>query len=90
MKYLGAITDDKDLVTKEYVDDADDLKQDTLVSGTNIKTINSQSLLGSGNIDIGGGGAEVDPIFTASPAYGITNTDITNWNGKTKVQIVRW
>ena len=30
--------------------------QDTLVSGTNIKTINNQSLLGSGNITIGGGG----------------------------------
>ena len=33
-------------------------KQDTLVSGTNIKTINNQSLLGSGNIDIQGGGGE--------------------------------
>ena len=31
-------------------------KQDTLVSGTNIKTINNESLLGSGNIDIQGGG----------------------------------
>ena len=31
-------------------------KQDVLVSGTNIKTINNQSLLGSGNIDIQGGG----------------------------------
>ena len=31
-------------------------KQDALVSGTNIKTINNQSLLGSGNIDIQGGG----------------------------------
>ena len=30
-----------------------DGKQDTLVSGTNIKTINSQSLLGSGDIEIG-------------------------------------
>ncbi len=30
-------------------------KQDTLISGTNIKTINSQSLLGSGNINIEGG-----------------------------------
>ena len=29
-----------------------DAKQDDLVSGTNIKTINSESLLGSGNIDI--------------------------------------
>ena len=32
-------------------------KQDNLVSGTNIKTINSQSLLGSGNIVISGGGS---------------------------------
>ena len=30
-------------------------KQDTLVSGTNIKTINGQSVLGKGNIDIQGG-----------------------------------
>lgn len=34
-------------------------KQDTLVSGTNIRTINNQSLLGSGNIDIQGGGKAV-------------------------------
>lgn len=31
-------------------------KQDALVSGTNIKTINNKSILGSGNIDIQGGG----------------------------------
>ena len=31
-------------------------KQNALVSGTNIKTINNQSLLGSGNITISGGG----------------------------------
>jgi hypothetical protein len=31
-------------------------KQDTLVSGTNIKTINGDSLLGSGDISVGGGG----------------------------------
>ena len=34
-------------------------KQDTLVSGTNIKTINNTSLLGSGNINIQGGGSDV-------------------------------
>ena len=33
--------------------------QEKLVSGTNIKTINNQSLLGSGNIDIQGGGGSV-------------------------------
>lgn len=32
-------------------------KQDTLVSGTNIKTVNNESLLGSGNISISGGGS---------------------------------
>ena len=38
-------------------------KQDQLVSGTNIKTINNQSILGSGNIDIqGGGGGNYLPI----------------------------
>lgn len=33
-------------------------KQDKLVSGTNIKTINGQSILGSGDIAISGGGEE--------------------------------
>lgn len=42
------------------------LKQDTLVSGTNIKTINNQSILGSGNITIQGGGSEVSPIVSGS------------------------
>jgi hypothetical protein len=31
-------------------------KQDTLVSGTNIKTVNGNSLLGSGDLTISGGG----------------------------------
>lgn len=40
-------------------------KQDTLVSGSNIKTINGQSLLGSGNISIqGSGGGEANVIET--------------------------
>ncbi len=42
--------------TKTEVDTALNGKQATLVSGTNIKTINNESLLGSGNIDIQGGG----------------------------------
>lgn len=35
-------------------------KQDKLISGTNIKTINGQSILGSGNIPISGGGSSYD------------------------------
>lgn len=37
---------------KDATDDFLGEKQDTLVSGANIKTINSQSVLGSGNIEI--------------------------------------
>lgn len=46
------IPDVSGLATKEEVTTGLNSKQDTLVSGTNIKTINSQSLVGSGNIDI--------------------------------------
>lgn len=41
-------------------------KQEILVSGTNIKTINNQSILGSGNITIQGGGGEISPIVSGS------------------------
>jgi hypothetical protein len=45
-------------------------KQPTLVSGTNIKTINSTSLLGSGDIVIGGGGLTVGTTAIASGTVG--------------------
>jgi hypothetical protein len=48
-------------------------KQDTLVSGTNIKTINNESILGSGNIDIQGGGSS----YTAGTGIDITNNVIS-------------
>ena len=48
-------------------------KQDTLISGTNIKTINNESLLGSGNITIQGGGA----TYTAGTGIDITNDVIS-------------
>lgn len=35
-------------------------KQETLVSGTNIKTVNGQSILGNGNIEIGGDSGSSD------------------------------
>lgn len=43
------LINDSGFVDNTYHDSS---KQDTLVSGTNIKTINSNSLLGSGNLDI--------------------------------------
>ena len=39
------------IATEPYVDNKANTKQDTLVSGTNIKTINNETILGSGNID---------------------------------------
>ena len=44
--------------TDTYIQGELDNKQDTLVSGTNIKTINGQSILGSGDLPISGGGGE--------------------------------
>ena len=41
-----------------------DGKQATLVSGTNIKTINGTPVLGSGDITVGGGGAETKQTLT--------------------------
>ena len=40
-------------------------KQDTLVSGTNIKTVNNNSLLGSGNITISSSGNLIAEVTTA-------------------------
>jgi hypothetical protein len=43
-----------------------DLKQDTLVSGTNIKTINSTSVLGSGDITISAGSSAFNEITSGT------------------------
>lgn len=59
-------------ITQQNITDWND-KQDELVSGTNIKTINNESILGSGNITIQGGGS-----YTAGTNIEITNTDVIN------------
>lgn len=52
-------------------------KQDNLVSGTNIKTINSQSLLGSGNIVIsGGGGGGVQNVYIQETEPEVTSDSL--------------
>jgi hypothetical protein len=45
------------------LDELESEKQDTLVSGTNLKTVGGQSLLGAGNITAGGN--QITQIFTA-------------------------
>ncbi len=39
-------------------------KQETLVSGTNIKTVNSQSILGTGDLEISGGGTTYSHLIS--------------------------
>lgn len=61
-------------------------KQDELVSGTNIKTINSNSLLGSGNIDI-------STSYTAGTGINISNENvisntITSYNDLTDLPTI--
>lgn len=58
-------------------------KQDALISGTNIKTINGTSLLGSGNITIesSGGGSEIIDVLD-NKTYARTQgswVDLTDW-----------
>ena len=70
----------------DTLDDLLDEKQDTLVSGTNLKTINNQSLLGSGNITIEGGGTVntyylvniLNMTSTSDATYEIVNDLINN------------
>lgn len=72
-------TVDGEATRKRYVDDGLAAKQDALVSGANIKSINSQSLLGSGNLAVGASSASVTTrdggiggtVTTVSTAAGI-------------------
>lgn len=74
---LNAKADTATTYTKTEVDTALGGKQATLVSGTNIKTINNESILGSGNIDIQGGGGNVDTTFDRNSANAIANSAVT-------------
>lgn len=64
--------------TDNAITAATSTKQDTLVSGTNIKTINNQSILGEGNIEIQGGSGS---SYTAGDGIDITN-DVISVTGK--------
>ena len=74
------LTNDSGFVDNTYHDSS---KQDTLVSGTNIKTINNESILGSGNISISSGVTSYNdltdkPIYDASYVGFAEGSTITN------------
>lgn len=78
MKYVVQFTDKNNEVYLVRDSEARTLisgKQDVLVSGTNIKTINGESLLGSGNIVIGGGGS-----YSGGTGISISGTVINHSN----------
>ena len=55
-------------------------KQDTLVSGTNVKTINNQSILGSGNITIEGGSTiTIDSVMSDTSVNAVQNKVIKSY-----------
>lgn len=57
--------------TLDYLNSLSAQKQNTLISGTNIKTVNGASLLGSGNVVTG-------TVTTIGTGYGLTGGTITN------------
>ncbi len=79
------LTNDSHFITEDYHDNS---KQDTLVSGQNIKTINNQSIVGPGNITIsGGGGSGTDTGFDNVKEIQAAD-DQTTYNPDTKEYII--
>lgn len=96
VKHTHTLADIEDYTApnlSEYAKEADvatalDTKQDKLVSGANIATINGQSLLGGGNIEVAGGSVSspddiyltfADPTTVAVGGIAV-GTTITNWS----------
>ena len=83
--------------TQSAITEAVSGKQETLVSGTNIKTINNESILGSGNITIQGGGTDTGTVQTmidqsisgkadSSTVTALTNT-VTGHTADTSIHV---
>lgn len=77
---LGSVdnTSDANKPISTYTQNALDLKQNVLVSGSNIKTIEGQSIVGSGNIDL----TKID--------VGLSNVDNTADSAKVVASAGKW
>lgn len=61
---LGVISGDNFQIILQKINTALNNKQSTLVSGTNIKTINGNSILGNGNLEIPGSNTGISGNYT--------------------------
>ena len=84
---IGHTHDDR-YYTETEIDDALLIKQDLLVSGTNIKTINYESILGSGNINIQGGGGSGGSYLNDFYGDSTTNELIIDYTNTTGSEVV--
>lgn len=76
----GLVTAGTDLTASD-IPDLSATYQEKLVSGTNIKTINEQSILGSGNITIQGGGSSTLAGLTDVSLNNPSNGQVLRYNG---------
>ena len=76
---VSATYTNRSLIDKGY---ADTTYNDKLVSGTNIKTINNESILGSGNITISGGSSEYSGL-----TYNVVTGSTITANGSTTINL---
>lgn len=96
----AAVIEDNEYVISQAINELKDTKQDVLVSGENIKTINGISLVGEGNVEIGSGGTtDLSNYYTKSEtndllddkldASAYTPTDLSGYwtSGETQAAI---
>ena len=90
-------TSDADKPVSTAQREALDRKQDALVSGTNIKTVNGGSLLGSGDLLVDGGGPLIDSLTITYNGDGsiatITEDTVVKafaYNGDGTIKTVSW
>ena len=65
-------------------------KQDTLTSGTNIKTINGESVLGSGDLTISGGSSSVNPNILINGDFKFNQRQMSAYYGPNTYGADRW
>lgn len=74
--------DSKELYANRAVNDKNGNPIDTTYMDSNKLTIEDGKITEYNGTPFAGQNDETDPVFSASAAASITNTDISNWNGK--------